>query len=88
MKEKCLACNGTGYVEGEHYDDLQGCHNCLGSGYFEYQTESEILLAIHEFILDKKIELHDNKNQYYFQIGVFTESLLEKSGYKKSKITT
>tara|TARA_R110000787_G_scaffold104110_3_gene210877 strand:+ start:188 stop:421 length:234 start_codon:yes stop_codon:yes gene_type:complete len=25
---KCDACNGTGIVEGEHFDDLQPCRNC------------------------------------------------------------
>lgn len=31
---KCDCCNGTGYVEGEHYDDIQGCNTCLGRGTF------------------------------------------------------
>lgn len=29
---KCDCCNGTGIVEGEHYDDLQSCNTCLGRG--------------------------------------------------------
>ena len=24
----CLVCNGTGEVEGEHFDDIQPCRNC------------------------------------------------------------
>ena len=24
----CDACDGTGLVEGEHFDDLQPCRNC------------------------------------------------------------
>jgi len=31
---KCDCCNGTGMVEGEHYDDLQACNTCLGRGTF------------------------------------------------------
>lgn len=29
----CPCCDGTGYCEGEHYDDLQPCLTCGGSGY-------------------------------------------------------
>lgn len=25
---KCAACNDTGLVEGEHFNDLQSCRNC------------------------------------------------------------
>lgn len=31
---KCVCCKGTGIVEGEHYDDLYACANCLGKGTF------------------------------------------------------
>ena len=31
---KCDCCDGTGMVEGEHYDDLQSCNTCLGKGTF------------------------------------------------------
>lgn len=31
---KCDCCDGTGLVEGEHYDDLQGCLTCNGRGTF------------------------------------------------------
>ena len=31
---KCDCCNGTGLVEGEHYDDIQGCLTCNGRGTF------------------------------------------------------
>ena len=31
---KCDCCNGTGMVEGEHYNDLQSCNTCLGRGTF------------------------------------------------------
>lgn len=34
LDEKCECCNGTGIVEGEHYDDLQPCLTCNGSGRF------------------------------------------------------
>jgi hypothetical protein len=29
----CPCCDGTGYCEGEHYDDLQACLTCGGSGH-------------------------------------------------------
>lgn len=29
----CSCCDGTGYCEGEHYDDLQACLTCGGSGH-------------------------------------------------------
>jgi DnaJ-class molecular chaperone len=28
----CECCDGTGYIEGEHYDDIQACLTCNGSG--------------------------------------------------------
>ena len=31
---KCDCCDGTGVVEGEHYDDLRSCNTCLGRGTF------------------------------------------------------
>lgn len=31
---KCDCCDGTGLVEGEHYDDVQGCLTCNGRGTF------------------------------------------------------
>ena len=33
---KCLCCDGTGYVEGEYYDEVQSCLTCSGSGHFNY----------------------------------------------------
>lgn len=32
VRESCLCCGGTGYCEGEHYDDLGSCMTCGGSG--------------------------------------------------------
>lgn len=29
---KCPCCNGTGVVEGEHAEDVEGCLTCNGSG--------------------------------------------------------
>ena len=32
VSKSCPCCDGTGYCEGEHYDDLQACLTCGGSG--------------------------------------------------------
>jgi len=40
--ENCECCNGTGLVNGEHFDDIQGCHNCLGSGKLKYKTKKKL----------------------------------------------
>lgn len=29
---ECESCNGSGLVEGEHFDDLQPCMTCNGRG--------------------------------------------------------
>jgi DnaJ-class molecular chaperone len=33
VSKSCPCCDGTGYCEGEHYDDLQPCLTCGGSGH-------------------------------------------------------
>ena len=33
ISKSCPCCDGTGYCEGEHYDDLQACITCGGSGH-------------------------------------------------------
>lgn len=33
IHDACPCCDGTGYCEGEHYDDLQACLTCGGSGH-------------------------------------------------------
>ena len=33
VSKSCHCCDGTGYCEGEHYDDLQPCLTCGGSGH-------------------------------------------------------
>lgn len=33
VSKSCPCCDGTGYCEGEHYDDLQACLTCGGSGH-------------------------------------------------------
>ncbi|MFA7708151.1 MAG: hypothetical protein WCX73_04325 [Candidatus Pacearchaeota archaeon] len=33
VSKSCPCCDGTGYCEGEHHDDLQACLTCGGSGH-------------------------------------------------------
>lgn len=33
VSKSCPCCDGTVYCEGEHYDDLQACLTCGGSGH-------------------------------------------------------
>ena len=33
LTKSCPCCDGTGHCEGEHYDDLQSCITCGGSGH-------------------------------------------------------
>ena len=32
IKNSCPCCDGSGYCEGEYFDDLQPCLTCSGSG--------------------------------------------------------
>jgi len=39
VTEKCPCCSGSGKCEGQHYDDIQPCLTCGGSGKFTFEAK-------------------------------------------------
>lgn len=60
-KEMCHCCNGTGIVEGEHYDDKQSCRTCNGKGFFEFNKCIRVSDMMQEIIAKIAKDLNKQK---------------------------